>query len=213
VCRLKGLDDLRRGELEENTERKEFTVSEMVAIKRSVEPREREKAILRESAGKKPSENFAAGRVRDIVGKYFHKSGVTVSKAEKIVEAAEKEPERFLKLLQDVDAGIVSIEKAYRTVVQELGPVNETVQVTEGVGAARDEVKAIKALERNGNAKSSDNDKSSLAAKAFQLFESGKGPVDAVISSGMLPDIANDYFKKWVEMKKATSVSRVCQLG
>ena len=55
-------------------------------------------------------------RSRDVVASYGGVSGRTLDKAEKIVEAAEKEPERFKPLLAKVDNGKTSIQYAYKMV-------------------------------------------------------------------------------------------------
>jgi hypothetical protein len=54
------LDQIVRGEFAENAVRKDFTLSEAVAIKRALEPLERARAKERMLAGK-PSENFFRG--------------------------------------------------------------------------------------------------------------------------------------------------------
>lgn len=45
-------------------------------------------------------------------------------------------------------------------------------------------------------------DEGAAASKAFQLFEDGEGPVQAVVELKMLPEDAEDYYKKWLEMKE-----------
>jgi N6-adenosine-specific RNA methylase IME4 len=99
------LDQIARGEYAENTFRKDFTLSEAVAIKRKLEPREREAARERMLAGK-PSEKFsegANGNALDKIAKATGKHRTTLAKAEAIVDAAEAEPERFGKLLAAMD--------------------------------------------------------------------------------------------------------------
>jgi len=105
------LEDLRKGEIQENLVRKDFTVSEMVAIKRAMEPEV--------SIGQGKRTDLTSGnlpevhRTRDILGSYVGVSGKTLRKAEKIVEAAEKQPEKFGKLLEKVDENKTSISHAY----------------------------------------------------------------------------------------------------
>ena len=41
-----------------------------------------------------------------------------------------------------------------------------------------------------------------LAAKAFRLFEEGKGPIDAVMELNMAPDAAIENYDKWIQMKQ-----------
>jgi hypothetical protein len=78
-----------------NHYRKDWTLSEMVAIKRAIEPYERKKAQEREHAGK-PSENFFKGRALDHIAGFVGVSRPTLKKAEDIVKAAEQEPESIL---------------------------------------------------------------------------------------------------------------------
>jgi hypothetical protein len=69
----------------------------MVTIKRTMEPEIKEKAEQREKSGikqDKPLGNFPeGGRVSNILGSYIGVSGKTLRKAEKIVKAAEQQPE------------------------------------------------------------------------------------------------------------------------
>jgi N6-adenosine-specific RNA methylase IME4/ParB-like chromosome segregation protein Spo0J len=97
------LDQVARGEYAENTFRKDFTLSEAVAIKRALEPIERAKAKERMLAGK-PSEKFSeGGNALDKIAKATGVHRTTLAKAEAIVDAAEAEPEKFGKLLDDMD--------------------------------------------------------------------------------------------------------------
>jgi N6-adenosine-specific RNA methylase IME4 len=106
------LDAVVRGEFAENAERKDFTLSEAVAIKRALEPREREaaKERQREHGNTAPGrqntpEKFSTvnGRALDKVARVVGKHRTTLAKAEAVVDAAEAEPERFGKLLADMD--------------------------------------------------------------------------------------------------------------
>jgi N6-adenosine-specific RNA methylase IME4/ParB-like chromosome segregation protein Spo0J len=96
------LEAVVRGEFAENAVRKDFTLSEAVAIKRALEPLERAKAKERMLAGK-PSGKFPRGRALDKVARVVGKDRRTIEKAEAIVDAAASEPERFGKLLDDMD--------------------------------------------------------------------------------------------------------------
>ena len=91
-----------RGEFAENAVRKDFTLSEAVAIKRALEPLEKVAAQQRMRVGK-PSGNFPKGRALDNVAKVVGKDRKTIERAEAIVDAAEAEPERFGPLLADMD--------------------------------------------------------------------------------------------------------------
>src|SRR2546427_7713976 len=98
------LDEIARGEFAENAVRKDFTLSEAVAIKRALEPLEKAAAKERMLAGK-PLEKFSEGngRALDKIAKATGMHRTTLAKAEAIVDAAEAEPERFGKLLADMD--------------------------------------------------------------------------------------------------------------
>ena len=104
--RVVPIDDIIRGELAENTERKDFLPSEIESIRRAMLPTEKEAAKERMSEGGKvgkistPSE---AGRTRDKIGAFAGISGRTVEKISKVVAAAEAEPEKYGKLQADMD--------------------------------------------------------------------------------------------------------------
>ena len=115
------LEDLKRGEFDENAIRKNFTASEMVAVKRYYEPEVKAEAKKRQeelgrTQGKDPSGKFpegVKGDTRDIVAKFAGVSGRTLEKAEDIVEAAEADPETFGDILERVDSGKTSISHAH----------------------------------------------------------------------------------------------------
>ena len=99
-----------RGELAENEVRKDFTLSESVAIKRALEPLEKVAAKERQAArggkgriasGKLPT--AITGRAADKAAKATGMTRRTLEKAEAIVDAAEAEPEKFGKLLEQMD--------------------------------------------------------------------------------------------------------------
>jgi ParB family chromosome partitioning protein len=96
------LDAVVRGEFAENAVRKDFTLSEAVAIKRALEPLERAAARERMGSPEKFSE-LAKGNALDKVAAVVGKHRTTIAKAEAIVDAAEAEPEKFGKLLDDMD--------------------------------------------------------------------------------------------------------------
>lgn len=102
------LGQIVRGEFAENAERKDFTLSESVAIKRALEPIERAAAKERRAAGGrlKAYANLAEaskGTVRDKVAAFAGTKRTTLKKAEAIVDAAEAEPEKYGKLKDDMD--------------------------------------------------------------------------------------------------------------
>jgi hypothetical protein len=65
----------------------------MVAIKRAIEPYEKQKAYERQLAGKKPLGKFPKGRAAEQVAGFVGVSYKTLDKAEDIVKAAEQQPE------------------------------------------------------------------------------------------------------------------------
>jgi N6-adenosine-specific RNA methylase IME4 len=104
------LDAVVRGEFAENTERKDFTLSEAVAIKRSIEPLEKAAAKERmrkagrlggKGSGKLPE--ASKGNAADKAAKATGMARRTLEKAEAIVDAAEAEPQKFGKLLEQMD--------------------------------------------------------------------------------------------------------------
>ena len=96
-----------KAEFAENVFRKDFTLSEAVAIKRELEPIERAAAKERQGGrtdkhpGKLPASS--TGRAADKAAKATGMARRTLEKAEAIVDAAEAEPEKFGKLLADMD--------------------------------------------------------------------------------------------------------------
>jgi ParB family chromosome partitioning protein len=89
------LDEIVRGELAENAHRKNFTPSEIDAIRRALEPIEKAAAKERQGTRTDLRENFpevVGRRARDQIGAFAGVSGRTVEKIRDIVEAAEAEP-------------------------------------------------------------------------------------------------------------------------
>jgi ParB-like chromosome segregation protein Spo0J len=105
--RVVDIDAIALGEYAENAERKDFTMSEAVAIKRELEPIERTEAKKRQAAAR--HRNGAGnlptpkGRASDKAARAAGLARRTLEKAEAVVDAAEAEPERFGKLLEDMD--------------------------------------------------------------------------------------------------------------
>jgi N6-adenosine-specific RNA methylase IME4 len=100
--RVVDLDATVRGEFAENALRKNFTVSEVVA-----KPLERAAAKQRQgSRTDKHPENFSTssqGRALDKVAAGVGLHRTTIAKAEAVVDAAKSEPEKFGRLLADMD--------------------------------------------------------------------------------------------------------------
>ena len=99
------------GEFSANYYRKDWTISEMVAIKRAIEPYEKKKAKERMLSGK-PSVNLTKGRSIDSVGKIVGASRNTIKKAEEIVTAAEQNPEKYQSLVVEMDSK-KNVDKAH----------------------------------------------------------------------------------------------------
>jgi ParB family chromosome partitioning protein len=96
------LDSIGRGEYVENAFRKNFTLSEAVAIKRALEPLEKAAAKERQreggrsggkASGKLPE--ASKGNAADKVAKAAGMARRTLENAEEIVDAAEAEPEKY----------------------------------------------------------------------------------------------------------------------
>ena len=109
------LKDIAKGEIHENMVRKDFTVSEMVAIKRHIEPEMIKEAEERKKAGK-PSSKLDAGRTDEKIAKYLGVGKDTLRKAEALVVASEKAPEKFKAILEKVDTGKQSVDKVFQEV-------------------------------------------------------------------------------------------------
>jgi N6-adenosine-specific RNA methylase IME4/ParB-like chromosome segregation protein Spo0J len=104
------LDAVVRGEFAENTCRKDFTMSEAVAIKRALDPLEKAAAKERqreggrrggEGSGKLPE--ASKGNAADKAAKATGMARRTLEKAEAIVDAAEAEPEKYGKIRERMD--------------------------------------------------------------------------------------------------------------
>jgi N6-adenosine-specific RNA methylase IME4/ParB-like chromosome segregation protein Spo0J len=96
------LDAVVRGEFAENAVRKDFTLSEAVAIKRALEPIERAAARVRMGTPEKFTD-LAKGNALDKIAKVTGISRVTLARAEAIVDAAEAEPEKYGRLRAAMD--------------------------------------------------------------------------------------------------------------
>lgn len=118
-CRFKGqpipvtvvnIDNIVAAERDENDPelRKSFTPSEAVAIARALRPRLEAQAIERQreggrskACGKLPQAE--KGKTREKIARATGKSARTLEKAEAIVAAAEAAPDKFGKLVEDMD--------------------------------------------------------------------------------------------------------------
>jgi N6-adenosine-specific RNA methylase IME4 len=100
------LEKVVRGELAENTIRKDFTPSELVAVGGAIEALERAEAKKRQAHGGPRSGRLperSKGQVRDKIAVFGGVSGRTFDKAKAIVRAAEADPKTFGKLKEDID--------------------------------------------------------------------------------------------------------------
>ena len=94
----------------ENTDRKDFSPVEMVMIGRKLrdklesEAEERQKSGLKNVGDDRTEKlpEWKKGRVRDKLGAIAGKSGKTFDKAEAVIEAAEKDPERYGHLVRQM---------------------------------------------------------------------------------------------------------------
>lgn len=116
-CTKVNLASLAKGEFSENAYRKDFTLSEMVEIKRALEPEIKIEAEIRMKAGK-PTPKLGKGRSTEIIAKALGIGHTSLEKAEKLVNAADKQPEKFKELLDKVDNRKTSVDKAYKQVVK-----------------------------------------------------------------------------------------------
>ena len=143
------LPSIAKGELAENLMRAPLLPSEIDAIRRNLEADEKEKARERQSllnrpdaGGKFPQAD--KGRTRDKIGAFAGVSGRTIDKIAAVVAAGEAEPERFGKLVDDMD----------RT-----GKVDRSFKLR----TSRAHARPIKRKEQGGSA----TDPESLAAAGF----------------------------------------------
>ncbi len=94
-----------RGEAHENFVRKDLLPSEMVALKRAVEPLERREARSRQGVRTDLALESGAthGDSRDRVARYLGVGRTTIERAEAVVEAAENHPEEYGHLVEQMD--------------------------------------------------------------------------------------------------------------
>lgn len=131
-----------RGEYDENEIRKDFTITEAVAIKRVVEPEEKRKAKERKAqAGgdvrgrkKAGTANLSGekGDSREKVAKFTGKKHATLGKAEKVIQAAEENPEKYGHLVKEMD-DTGKVDAAYKAV--RIAKQREAYEATADKGA------------------------------------------------------------------------------
>ncbi|MDX1373564.1 MAG: ParB N-terminal domain-containing protein, partial [Nitrososphaeraceae archaeon] len=107
------IDKIVLGEFSANFYRKDWTTEEIVTIKKALEPYFKQQARQRQLIGR-PSENFPKGRVLDNIGKMLGKDRKTISKMEYIVKCKDQNPDKYQKLLNDIDSKKSSVNKVFK---------------------------------------------------------------------------------------------------
>jgi N6-adenosine-specific RNA methylase IME4 len=110
-----------RGEAHENFVRKDLLPSEIVALKRAIEPLERRDARQRQGhradlchpATVAEGQRSYPGDARDNIARYLGVGRTTIERAEAVVEAAEEQPEEYGHLVEQMDRS-GKIAGAYR---------------------------------------------------------------------------------------------------
>src|SRR5712692_7156078 len=107
-----------RGEPHENFVRKDLLPSEIVALKRAIEPLERREARERQGARADlchPATVAECQRAdaRDKIARYLGVGRTTIERAEAVVEAAEEDPEEYGHLVEQMDRN-GKVASAYR---------------------------------------------------------------------------------------------------
>ena len=143
------LDDIIKGEISENTQRKDFSWEEIIRIKKVVEPeikKESEKRMLSgkpsakfaegsdsSSNTKTTSKNYSENQTRAKVAKYVSLHGkkishATLATAEKVYDAAQQEPATFGQIWTDLNSEKISFNKAYKKMQRIQTRLNEIVE-------------------------------------------------------------------------------------
>ena len=133
------LDAVAKGEWAENTQRKDFTWTEAVAIKRALEPLEKAAAKERQRegarAGGKGSGKLpeaSKGNASDKVAKAVGKKRRTLEKAEHIVEAAETNPQRYADLVERLEEDGARVDVIHRDLKQRQARAAYEATITQG---------------------------------------------------------------------------------
>jgi N6-adenosine-specific RNA methylase IME4 len=122
-----------RGEAHENFVRKDLLPSEIVALKRAIEPLERREARQRQGsradlchpATVAECQGAYPGDTRDNIARYLGVGRTTIERAEAVVEAAEEEPDEYGHLVEQMDRS-GKVAGAYRrlTVLRQARELN-----------------------------------------------------------------------------------------
>jgi ParB-like chromosome segregation protein Spo0J len=133
------LESVVRGEYAENIERKDFTWSESVAIKREVEALEKPaaKERLREAgrlggkgSGKLPE--ASKGRAGDKAAKATGRKRRTLEKAEAVIVAAEIDSKRFGDLAERIDEDNARVDVIHRELKQRQARASYEARIEKG---------------------------------------------------------------------------------
>ena len=135
------------GEFHANSNRKDFTSSERVAISIAVEKslRENSRGIGRPRSIQKVDENTTndngptsdsintdliknnavnlttfSGRIKDNISRFLGVTRNTLEKEKKIIEAAELDPQSFETVRQKVDKKIISVDKGFKIIQKQI---------------------------------------------------------------------------------------------
>ena len=145
-CYIVSLEQIVLGEFHANSNRKDFTSSERVAISIAVEKclRENSRGAGRPRSNQKVDENTAkdngptydsmntsisnnvvnlttfSGRIKDNVSRFLGVTRNTLKKERKIVEAAELDPQSFETVRQKVDKKIISVDKGFKIIQKQI---------------------------------------------------------------------------------------------
>ncbi len=151
------LKEIILGEFHANSNRKDFTTSERVAISNAVEAffRKNSKSVGRPKRNRKLDDDFIkdmrlsqdsindekqnnwvnlttfSGRIKDNVSSYFGISRNTLEKEKKIVSAAEQNPELFGELMKKVDLKRIRVDKAFHQIQKQVKKV-QIITSTDG---------------------------------------------------------------------------------
>jgi ParB family chromosome partitioning protein len=134
------LDAVVKGEYAENEYRKAFAPSEAVTIKRALEPLEKAEAKKRQRKSKGRGKRGGQvapplrGRAADRAAKATGMARRTLEKAEAVVDAAEAEPDKYGKLVEDMDR-TGKVDGAYRKLLEARGekPISKSLSTDQQV--------------------------------------------------------------------------------
>lgn len=157
VDNLSDARKLLRAEQDENTCRKDFTVSEAMALGKELEKFEKPKADARMKSGGKPSGNLpeGGGEVREIVAAAVGMKPRTYQAAKTVINAAENDPATFQEIAKEMDETgkvwpayekVIDIRNGKQTEKEER-PANGRTPV--GVLRANEAIDCLKRIPKN----------------------------------------------------------------